>query len=663
VTILHMYQLIKTLSSYKSKYYMHFISRLLYFFAILLTLVSSLAAQEHDQYSLLKIPTELQSDVSFWIRIYSSVSRQRGLLHDSENLNIIYYETSDNRIEIDNYRKKTIEDLNLLAESTDRSNLNNQQIRILESWGENTEKSEFRKAAQRIRWQRGQSENFLYGLERSRIYKAYGEKIANQKSLPNSLLLLPHLESSFNATAVSSANAVGMWQFTRSTGKDYMQIDNIIDERLDPYISTRAGLTLLKDYFEILESWPLAITAYNHGITGVRAAVKELGTKSITEILRNYKGPRFGFASRNFYPQFLAVSSIVDNLDSYFPNVNYLDEKAFDTYRTNSYLTINQLSENSTTPIKDIISLNPSFLVDIQNGRSEIPAGYQLKLPLGSVDNILKANQSISSASHNLITGLNNIPPDNYLKPNQNKFLATQSTNNNFANDWVNDSYLKKIENLEINLFNQDNQISASAPELALLSSIETTTDEEPDIFDNEASSESKILNTKDSILNNNSKHIHVDNLIDPEEILDFFDFDVDYNGMITLLPNESLSDIAFWLGEKTWDLRSHNNISLFDEAVSGQVIDISFSSINISDFKTKRFKHHANLISDFLEGNKIIGTTSHVIDTNNNLIDIAKDSFSVPMWLVAFYNPDIPLENVFKGQIIVFPIIGDLSI
>ena len=86
---------------------MHFISRLLYFFAILLTLVSSLAAQEHDQYSLLKIPTELQSDVSFWIRIYSSVSRQRGLLHDSENLNIIYYETSDNRIEIDNYRKKT----------------------------------------------------------------------------------------------------------------------------------------------------------------------------------------------------------------------------------------------------------------------------------------------------------------------------------------------------------------------------------------------------------------------------------------------------------------------------------------------------------------------------------------------------------------------------
>lgn len=441
-----MYQLIKTLSSYKSKYYMHFISRLLYFFAILLTLVSSLAAQEHDQYSLLKIPTELQSDVSFWIRIYSSVSRQRGLLHDSENLNIIYYETSDNRIEIDNYRKKTIEDLNLLAESTDRSNLNNQQIRILESWGENTEKSEFRKAAQRIRWQRGQSENFLYGLERSRIYKAYGEKIANQKSLPNSLLLLPHLESSFNATAVSSANAVGMWQFTRSTGKDYMQIDNIIDERLDPYISTRAGLTLLKDYFEILESWPLAITAYNHGITGVRAAVKELGTKSITEILRNYKGPRFGFASRNFYPQFLAVSSIVDNLDSYFPNVNYLDEKAFDTYRTNSYLTINQLSENSTTPIKDIISLNPSFLVDIQNGRSEIPAGYQLKLPLGSVDNILKANQSISSASHNLITGLNNIPPDNYPKPNQNKFLATQSTNNNFANDWVNDSYLKKLK-------------------------------------------------------------------------------------------------------------------------------------------------------------------------------------------------------------------------
>ena len=642
---------------------MYAINRILYFFATSLFLVGSLAAQETNRNSFLEIPGQLYPDVSFWIRIYSDVSTQRGLIHDSENLNIVYYETSDNRVQIENYTKELIEDLNFLAENTDKKKLSSQQIRILEIWGDNTNKSEFKKAAQRVRWQRGQLENFLYGLERSRIYKSYGEKIADQKSLPKSLLLIPHLESSFNTTAVSSANAVGMWQFTKSTGQDYMQIDDLMDERLDPYISTSAGLTLLKDYFEILESWPLAITAYNHGITGVRAAVKELGTKSITEILRNYKGPRFGFASRNFYPQFLSVNKIIDDLDSYFPNINYLEEKAFETYRTNSYLTINELAENSITSISDIIALNPSFLDDIQNGQSEIPAGYKLKLPLGSVDNILNANQPISTANHNFITGLNNIPLDNFSNADQSISSKTQTTNNVYADDWVNDSYLKEIENLVINPTDQDIEILAPASEFASSSSKETLTDEEYGNFNDEVYPESKILNNQDQTLNNSLQPINVSNLMNSEEILNFFDFDVEPNGMITLLPNESLSDIAFWLGEKTWDLRNHNKISFFDDAASGQVIDISISSINFSDFKAKRYKYHENLINNFLKRHKIIGTTSHVVDTNNNLNEIAKDSFSVPIWLVAFYNPDIPLENIYKGQIIVLPIIDDLSI
>ena len=124
---------------------MYAINRILYFYVTSLFLVGSLAAQETNKNSFLEIPAQLYPDVSFWIRIYSDVSTQRGLIHDSENLNIVYYETSDNRVQIENYTKELIEDLNFLAENTDKKKLSSQQIRILEIWGENTNKSEFKK--------------------------------------------------------------------------------------------------------------------------------------------------------------------------------------------------------------------------------------------------------------------------------------------------------------------------------------------------------------------------------------------------------------------------------------------------------------------------------------------------------------------------------------
>ena len=125
--------------------------------------------------------------------------------------------------------------------------------------------------------------------------------------LPPELAALPHVESSFDPTAYSKVGAAGLWQFMRSTGRRFLRIDSTVDERLDPFRETEAAAQLLSYNYRLLGSWPLAITAYNHGAEGMRRARDELGTDDIARIVHDYHSPSFGFASRNFYVSFLAA--------------------------------------------------------------------------------------------------------------------------------------------------------------------------------------------------------------------------------------------------------------------------------------------------------------------------------------------------------------------
>ena len=117
--------------------------------------------------------------------------------------------------------------------------------------------------------------------------------------MPEDLADLPHVESSFNIGAVSKAGASGIGQFTRSTGSQYMRINRHVDERTNPFVSTRAAAQLLKKNYEILGSWPLAITAYNYGTSGMMQSRSIHG--SYENIFNKYREGYFKFASRNFY--------------------------------------------------------------------------------------------------------------------------------------------------------------------------------------------------------------------------------------------------------------------------------------------------------------------------------------------------------------------------
>lgn len=125
------------------------------------------------------------------------------------------------------------------------------------------------------------------------------------------------MESSFENRALSNAGAAGIWQFTRGTGRLYLTVSRKVDERLNPEKATRAAVRLLSDNYAALGSWPLAITAYNHGRGGMMRAQNEVGS-DLTKVIDEYQGPLFGYASMNFYSEFLAAVDVYKNYEQYF---------------------------------------------------------------------------------------------------------------------------------------------------------------------------------------------------------------------------------------------------------------------------------------------------------------------------------------------------------
>ncbi len=259
-------------------------------------------------------PEGIQSDVNFWIRVYTEVTTNEGFLHDERNLAVIYdtlkfgagTSSRERQRMVDDRRERHIATLRRIAAAlpteAGREALSEEDKRVLAMWGPNVSVILLRDATQRIRFQLGQSDRFKEGLIRSSSWETHiAETFANQ-GLPPELAVLPHVESSFNAAAYSKVGAAGLWQFMRSTGRRYMRIDDAVDERLDPYRSTEAAAQLLAYNYRVLGSWPLALTAYNHGAAGMRRAKETVGTDDFVKINRTYNSRTFGFASRNFFP-------------------------------------------------------------------------------------------------------------------------------------------------------------------------------------------------------------------------------------------------------------------------------------------------------------------------------------------------------------------------
>lgn len=369
-------------------------------FAILLLLALSGAGYANPDNEGLLRPPGLEPEIGFWREIFTSVSSKQGLVHDDRYLGVVYERlelppdatSRQRRRAADDARKRYRRILGALAGGK-RDGLTTEERRVLSLWPADVSDAELRRAQKRVRFQQGLADRFRDGLTRSGKWRDYIRGTLGDHDVPLALAALPHVESSFNPAARSHVGASGLWQFTRSTGRRFMQIDHVVDGRRDPFISSYAAAELLSYNYSILKSWPLAITAYNHGVAGMRRAVRKMGTDDIEAIIRRYDGRAFGFASRNFYVAFLAAAEAEQNSEQYFGPVRLMQPREELVVRTTDFVPAEALADSFGISVATLRDANPALLDPVWRGTKHVPRGFPVRVPAGGqpldVDDLL----------------------------------------------------------------------------------------------------------------------------------------------------------------------------------------------------------------------------------------------------------------------------------
>ena len=257
-----------------------------------------------------------------------------------------------------------------------------------------------------VRVQTGQRDFFISGLASSPRYLGTMERIFAAHGLPRELTRLPFVESSFNKAATSKVGASGIWQLMGGTGAKFLIVGSSIDERRSPYKATDAAARLLKENHLILyRSWPLAVTAWNHGPGGVRKAIAGAGSRDLATILERYRTRHFDFASSNFYCEFLAALHAETYKDVVFSRVE--TDPVLDSYFISLPRSLRPSELMRLTGLKkaEFTSLNP----DLENAvrrNAAVPRGYRMHIPSGLKEAVEAALRGGSTASQPFATPL-----------------------------------------------------------------------------------------------------------------------------------------------------------------------------------------------------------------------------------------------------------------
>ena len=334
-------------------------------------------------------PPELAPDIRFWIRVYTEVTTEQGLLHDDWDLGLVYevlrFEADDSAVQRErrvNAAKARYAELLKRFAAGDTDKLTAHERRILHAFGEQATPASLprRHRAHPLPARPGgplpRRPDPRAGLRARDL-----QDPEHDRGVPAEIGALPHVESSFNPGAYSKVGAAGLWQFMPATAKRFMRVDSLVDQRLDPYVATEAAANLMLYNYRLLGSWPLTVTAYNHGPGGLRRAQDELGTDSIAVIVKRYHGATFGFASRNFYVCFLAALEVDHNAEKYFGPMTHLPDTQNTLVELPDYIAVDTLAKAFKVDLGALKVLNPALRPPIWSGARSCRAATSCACP------------------------------------------------------------------------------------------------------------------------------------------------------------------------------------------------------------------------------------------------------------------------------------------
>jgi membrane-bound lytic murein transglycosylase D len=651
-------------------------------------------------------PPDLEADVRFWIRVYTEVTTDGGLVHDDWNLKLVYEVLRFDPASSPAQRERRVADAKARYTALLRrfaagatGDLTAHERRILHSFGDKATPRDFLDAIDRIRFQLGQADRFHEGLIRAAAWETHIARVLEVHGVPVEIAALPHVESSFNPAAYSKVGAAGLWQFMPSTAKRFMRVDSIVDERLDPYSATEAAANLMLYNYRLLGSWPLAVTAYNHGPGGLKRAQDELGTSDIAVIVKRYQGATFGFASRNFYVAFLAALEVDRNAEKYFGPLTRLPDTENTPVDVPDYIAVSTLAKAFKVDMGALKVLNPALRPPIWSGARFVPRGYALRLPGVQSESATAAAWARVLPAQRYVAQRN----DGAHRVRRGETLAGIAAASGIslsrllaANGWSGSQTVARGSVVRIPMPASRAELSGETSASAALAESAAAAAAPPSPPPSSASAapnagapaagvaraqtggagsppavaelepptvpEKVPAPPREPVSPRQTDNAALLPAGPPTGTTDATDYGVAQDNSVVVQVGETLGHFADWSGVDSQALRTLNKLHKSAAVRVGQRIKLDLSKVTAAQFTGARREYHHHLQEQFFAAHRIAGTENYVVKRGESLWTIAQQRNDMPVWLVAQYNPDVNFSDIRPGTTITLPQVVDIN-
>lgn len=586
---------------------------------------------------------ETASAVKFWEGIYATHSINSSVIHDRDDLSKVYevIQLLDRNLPAAERLNRTavqqaVEKYKNILEGLGKGNppVTVEEIRIAAMFTGPTRLQQMSEAASKVRSQIGQKERFVEGVTRSGAYISAIKEVFMKYGLPVELAYLPHVESSFNTKAYSKFGAAGVWQFTKATGEQYLQIDDAIDERRDPIIAAEAAAKYLKNSYMLLGEWPLAITAYNYGTAGMLRAQSSHG--SYPAIYASYSEGHFGFASKNFYSEFQAALKVATGLekDSSIPRDKGIH---FTTYTLPGFIHLSDVKKHFKLSEQQIRNLNPALKEPVYEGQRLIPRRYQLRLPAGA-----KTERLISKVPHRILSNTQ-MTESIYRVRRGDTAGAIAATN---------DIPLRVL--LRANSLDSDARIYVGQ-KLRIPSHPRLNPDEPllPHLVANGSKRFSAPKNNEAVPLIIRARKLKATEQtpVAREAIK---------RDTITVHPDETLPLFAHWLKIDETKLRKTNRLAITDTILPGQKLTVLYDKISAAEFADLRADFAKENEDDFFAAYQVVDKVPYEVQQGDTVWNLCNHKFHIPLWLLKKYNDSMDYSVIRQSQKLIIPIVRE---
>jgi membrane-bound lytic murein transglycosylase D len=666
--------------------------------------------------ALFPLPEVLRPNVTFWKRVFAVFDRNGGLLHDMEDVSIVYHIwyndlPGDGPLRqdmIDEARIRYRAILETLADGK-RFDLTSDEQRVWELFKGKQYPMAFRAAMNAMRFQGGMRSRFAEGLVRSWSYLPEMEQIFAEAGVPLELTRLPHIESSFENRALSKVGAAGMWQIMPATGRLYLRVDRAVDERLNVRAATRAAAYILRDNYEKLGTWPLAITAYNHGANGMRRAVDTVGTTDFGAIVQRYRGPLFGFASQNFYAEFLAALEVSQNYKQYFGDLLFtepswpgrLEARAVGEPSTSStfvqpsrpvILEARVVGERNPViaspsqfeaPIQESLAVQPPSLGVESTPMPVAVRPLPVAAPPVAAPPVVAAPRPAPVESPSLtpappavqpppvataslppptetrsvtrVSPAVTVPPAPTPPPVRDKVYRVRPGDTLFTIAQRHETTVATLAS--VNGLSQRAHVQAGR-------TLQLPAAPQPVISAERTPQKGVIMPAVTPVKSATVLPVHRAVLTEvkpaPAPADDRFLIKGD---TIRVAAQEQLSQYADWLDVPVQRLRTLNRLSQRQTPALGTTVRLDFTKVSATQFTQRRLQYHRSLEEAFLRRYRVGEVVTRKLKRGETFLTVSREARDVPLWLLQRYNTHVDLKSAGPGTELRIPkVVGKVS-